>query len=211
MFSSNFMSMRIIPQHFHLQRYVIAVGLYSMLELLIRIGWDDGNSTSIYEDATGQRATVASWLHDTDFVLRVAENLGPSYADQVTLVDDLSGFPNEVPSVWHTEQNQRLVSLWEYITEPHLKTRLDPSWFLDCCAGRSSLQRCLSSDRHTGTIARAEPYKRLMADGIICLTFSLSLPSPRSNVHGPLCNYLWQTFTQKRYNCNPTSHILCRP
>lgn len=70
-----------------------------MLELLIRIGWDDGNSTSIYEDATGQRATVASWLHDTDFVLRVAENLGPSYADQVTLVDDLSGFPNEVPSV----------------------------------------------------------------------------------------------------------------
>jgi len=63
-----------------LKKILTHIGLYSVMELLIRVGWDDGGG----EDEVGAipEDTDPEWLHNANLVNLLVEKLDPKYDDQ---------------------------------------------------------------------------------------------------------------------------------
>lgn len=58
-----------------LEKLLNHIGLYSVMELLIRIGWDDGNGAEQVES----KSLDPTWLHKADLVRRLVAKLDPKF------------------------------------------------------------------------------------------------------------------------------------
>jgi len=69
-----------IQQTNQLEKILNHIGLYSIMELLIRVGWDDGNHDAQQFD--NEEEIDSDWLHKANLVSRVVARMDPFYDNQ---------------------------------------------------------------------------------------------------------------------------------
>ena len=86
-----------IRTHGVLDKLLNHLGVYSVMELLIRIGWDDGSQMGygmdVMEDA-GVEGEHANWLRDAGLMTKLVGKLGPEFRDAVSSTHS----PNHPPA-----------------------------------------------------------------------------------------------------------------